>query len=282
MLQISSKPSLVLGGIISIAALGGFEAALVRVRWNGSHQYWGHPGGRHHRHITSMRTATAPLPTSSGECSDDQDSLDRRVARVVSAMPSPPSCAVVGGGFSGLSTAYHLASFGARVTLFDPEEVGKGGASSVAAGMLHPLTPKGKVIWKGEEGYAAAIRLIEVAEAALRSEAGASPGDTTSRCVSSRSVFRPLLDESHQEMYLRAAEETPQWVKVFSPEEFLEMVPGVDRGCIGGVCIKGALAVDSQAYLRGLWLACQALGNKMERGGRGCEPTEGRAGEEQG
>lgn len=65
-------------------------------------------------------------------------------------------------GFAGLATAYHLARFGSDVTVFDPNEAGAAGASSVAAGLLHPLTPRGKLIWKGEEGYKAAKHLIEV------------------------------------------------------------------------------------------------------------------------
>lgn len=65
-------------------------------------------------------------------------------------------------GFAGLATAYHLARFGSDVTVFDPNEAGAAGASSVAAGLLHPLTPRGKLIWKGEEGYKAAKQLIEV------------------------------------------------------------------------------------------------------------------------
>lgn len=48
------------------------------------------------------------------------------------------------------------------MTVFDPNEAGAAGASSVAAGLLHPLTPRGKLIWKGEEGYKAAKHLIEV------------------------------------------------------------------------------------------------------------------------
>jgi FAD dependent oxidoreductase len=63
---------------------------------------------------------------------------------------------------SGLATAYHLVRGGAAVTVFDEKPVGQGGASAVAAGMLHPLTPRGKLIWRGAEGLAAANQLIEV------------------------------------------------------------------------------------------------------------------------
>lgn len=93
---------------------------------------------------------------------EDQNDLDERVNAAVAALPRRPRCAVVGGGFAGLATAYHLAAFGSDVTVFDPNEVGTGGASAVAAGLLHPLTPRGKVIWKGEEGFKAAKEMIEV------------------------------------------------------------------------------------------------------------------------
>lgn len=96
------------------------------------------------------------------------DDLDERVKAAIAALPRRPHCAVVGAGFAGLATAYHLAAFGSDVTIFDPNEVGTGGASSVAAGLLHPLTPRGKLIWKGEEGFVAAKELIEVRGARLK------------------------------------------------------------------------------------------------------------------
>ena len=43
--------------------------------------------------------------------------------------------AVVGGGVIGLSVAYHAARYGAKVVLFEAEEVGSG-ASGALAGML--------------------------------------------------------------------------------------------------------------------------------------------------
>lgn len=107
----------------------------------------------------SSATGGAGVDTAS---SLSQDALDERVKAAIASLPRRPHCAVVGGGFAGLATAYHLASFGSDVTVFDPNEVGTGGASAVAAGLLHPLTPRGKLIWKGEEGFAAAKELIEV------------------------------------------------------------------------------------------------------------------------
>lgn len=100
--------------------------------------------------------------SDSDGASSTGDELDERVKAAIAALPRRPHCAVVGAGFAGLATAYHLTAFGSDVTIFDPSEVGTGGASSVAAGLLHPLTPRGKLIWKGEEGFVAAKELIEV------------------------------------------------------------------------------------------------------------------------
>lgn len=117
---------------------------------------------------TTVATAAAPPPQGAGtELGEDERGRDRQklaasVEAAVVAMPRRPKCAVVGGGFAGLATAYHLAASGSDVTVYDPNEVGTGGASSVAAGLLHPLTPRGKKIWKGEEGLFDAKELIEV------------------------------------------------------------------------------------------------------------------------
>ena len=76
--------------------------------------------------------------------------------------------AVVGGGFAGVAAAFRtLEEANARgraveLTLIDGAGVG-GGASGVAAGLLHPYTPRGKTIWRGEEGAARARRLLDAA-----------------------------------------------------------------------------------------------------------------------
>lgn len=91
--------------------------------------------------------------------------------------------AIVGAGFAGVATAYHVFRQVAdahaeatadgktvapvRVTLIDEKGVA-GGASGVAAGLLHPYTPRGKIIWRGTEGVAATLELVRAAENAER------------------------------------------------------------------------------------------------------------------
>ena len=62
--------------------------------------------------------------------------------------PPPTRIAVLGGGLAGLGTAAHLL-LEAESTLralhvFDQAPPGEGGASAVAAGLLHPFTPRSK------------------------------------------------------------------------------------------------------------------------------------------
>jgi hypothetical protein len=69
--------------------------------------------------------------------------------------PRPPKkIAVIGGGLAGLAVVYNLLdltrspdSDDISITIIDSHEVGHGGASGVMAGLLHPLTPRGKKLW---------------------------------------------------------------------------------------------------------------------------------------
>jgi glycine/D-amino acid oxidase-like deaminating enzyme len=79
--------------------------------------------------------------------------------------------AIIGAGFAGLSCAYNLIKCssnssdsngaGVRVTVFASERAGRGGASSVAAGLLHRRTPKGSKMPFGSLGYAKTVEMLE-------------------------------------------------------------------------------------------------------------------------
>lgn len=79
--------------------------------------------------------------------------------------------AVLGAGFAGLSVAYHLLKqspkdSNLRIDIFDEVGIG-GGASGVSGGLLHPYSPKAKLLWRAAECWDEALRLLTVAEAAL-------------------------------------------------------------------------------------------------------------------
>lgn len=93
----------------------------------------------------------------------DVTNARRGVVSCATPTPAPPEggvrrVAVVGGGLAGLSTAWHLlrAPSGADVDLYDAAGVGSG-ASSVAAGLLHPLNTQGNPAWRGRDAVASAL-----------------------------------------------------------------------------------------------------------------------------
>lgn len=74
----------------------------------------------------------------------------------------------------------------------------------------------------------------EVANARL-SEAAELGGPRFPRsCVTADDVYRPLFNDEQYDLFIRAAEELPQWVEHLTREEFLETVPGSDTECLGG------------------------------------------------
>ncbi|MEC8307143.1 MAG: FAD-dependent oxidoreductase, partial [Chlamydiota bacterium] len=71
---------------------------------------------------------------------------------------------VLGAGLAGLASAYYLLKSGKKVCLIDCEKRG-GGASAIAAGLLHPYKPdQSAYLWKGREALAESEKLIQSIE----------------------------------------------------------------------------------------------------------------------
>ena len=89
-----------------------------------------------------------------------------------------PSCvryAVLGAGFAGLSAAWHLLKqspkdSNIRVDIYDEAGIG-GGASGVSGGLLHPYSPKAKLLWRAADCWSESLNLLSAAEAAVASAA---------------------------------------------------------------------------------------------------------------
>ena len=103
------------------------------------------------------------------------------------------SIGIVGGGLAGLSVAYQLLSRqkeyspnGIKITILDQSrEPGIMGASSVAGGLLHPFTPRGKLVHLGKEG-------LEISNSLLSQ---ASKFEQT--CILRDQMFRVALSSKH-------------------------------------------------------------------------------------
>ena len=69
--------------------------------------------------------------------------------------------------------AYELVCRGIGVAVVDGAAPGEAPASSAAAGMLDPLTVKGRLMWQGDAALTAALRLIRAADANANANADA-------------------------------------------------------------------------------------------------------------
>ncbi|KAJ7979646.1 FAD-dependent oxidoreductase family protein [Quillaja saponaria] len=135
-----------------------------------------HYCGHHRRRLT-----TSPIRSSS--------SLPQRSIRY----------AVLGAGFAGLSVVWHLLKHSPKelhlgIDIYDEVGIG-GGASGISGGLLHPYSPKAKLLWRGADCWRESIKLLRISEAAAGSkewekEIGESSENAERLIVRKRGILR--------------------------------------------------------------------------------------------
>lgn len=146
--------------------------------------------------------------------------------------------AVIGAGFSGLGLAWHLLNQApsSKVVLFDPAGVG-GGASGMAAGLLHPYVgEEGRRSMLGTDGMDAAKVLLGVAEEALGKKVADRSG-----------IIRLAINEELRVMFHSHSRQYGD-IHLLEGQRFL-----IDSG----------MTVDCPSYLEGLWKAVQKKGAEL-------------------
>lgn len=165
------------------------------------------------------------------------------------AAAAPQKVAIVGGGLAGLSTAYHLLELRSQrgrfdLTIFDSAEVGTGGASAVAGGLVHPLSPRGKLVHWGMEGLEATNRLVEKA-------------DHQGKVVLRSELFRIATSDKQARQLQKTAELLPDLCEWMEPNLLADRL-GDDNNPYGGLRLhNGCKVLHLPSYLKGLWAACQ-------------------------
>ena len=174
---------------------------------------------------------------------------------------SPGAGVVLGGGFCGLACAYELACRGIGVVVVDGAAPGEAPASSAAAGMLDPLTVKGRLMWQGDTALAAALELIRTADPDACVEGGilhvphsAKHGEQLRRAADAHA----LAGEAAAGGVLAGC----RWL---CAEKAEAVAPGICMPLGALLCPRGCV-VDAPAYLRALWSLVQ---NEAARRGVG-------------
>lgn len=157
--------------------------------------------------------------------------------------------AVIGAGYAGLATAWHLLHEGFAVDVYDPVPLGTG-TSGIAAGLLHTyMGPDAKPAWSGTEAYASTLSLLQIASTALDHPVFSPSG-----------ILRVALTERQCDSFHERSQlhDDVTWLEA---EETAKRVPGIVTA--PSIFIQTGISVDGNAYLRGLWKACQQQGAQL-------------------
>ena len=166
--------------------------------------------------------------------------------------------AILGGGFAGLATAWHLLQLQlhCEIVLFDPAGIG-GGSSGIAAGLVHPYAgAHAKLNRLGHEGVAASLRLLNDSSAFAKS--------LSDQPVYLQNGFLRVAVSAEQEAcYQTSSIKYPNDITWLSAEETAAKFSGILAK--PSIYIKSAIEVNTPLYLKGLWLSCEKKGAVFTR-----------------
>ena len=145
--------------------------------------------------------------------------------------------AIIGAGFSGLSLAWNFQQKGGcEITIFEKKGIG-GGASGIAAGLIHPYTgEQARRSLFASDGIKATQELIAIAEKELGKQVVLQSG-----------IIRYVQNEDQHQRLLSHCQSFKD-VKPHSSNSFL---------------IESGMTIDSPRYLEGLWCALAGKGVKL-------------------
>jgi glycine/D-amino acid oxidase-like deaminating enzyme len=161
--------------------------------------------------------------------------------------------AIIGAGFSGIATAWHLLETqnSLSIVVFDPNGLG-GGASGIAAGLLHPYAgAHAKMNWQGTVGMQATKQLLDVASSTLGTPVADYSG-----------ILRIAITDQQKQDFKTCSENYSDTLWL-TTEECQKIAPGVIHE--PGLLIKSGITVNSQLYLQGLWKSCESRGAILKK-----------------
>ncbi|KAJ9163000.1 hypothetical protein P3X46_022723 [Hevea brasiliensis] len=192
----------------------------------------------------------------------------------------PLRYAVLGAGFAGLSVVWHLLKHSSeglnlRIDIFDEVGIG-GGASGVSGGLLHPYSPKAKLLWRGAECWKECLMLLSIAERAAFSEESnfelGQPGQCfDSFIVRRRGLLRPATSMKNLNVLLDNAQNCVASCRIetIGKETAQKLVPNICLPFNSAFYMPQAVNVHPLHYLQALFVACKNLVKELSTSSHG-------------
>ncbi|CAL5400499.1 unnamed protein product [Camellia sinensis] len=221
------------------------------------------------KHIIGMLPFSSSSSSSSSSSVGSSSSLSQRpLSRY----------AVLGAGFAGLSVAWHLLHCSHKklplcVDIYDEVGIG-GGASGVSGGLLHPYSPKGKLLWRGAECWTESLKLLSIAEAAagsnvFDSECQEFAQNSDGFIVRRRGILRPAVSLKNFNVLHDNAQNCLASCRIESIDKNAtqNLVPNLCVPLNSAFYMPEAINVHPQRYLQALFLACEDLAKDLSTSG---------------
>ncbi len=167
--------------------------------------------------------------------------------------------AILGGGLAGVATAWYLLNSSPllnfagslQLDLYDPLGIA-GGASGIAAGILHPYAGlHAKLNRQGKEGYLATCELIEIASKF-----------TSANLITARGQYRLVSTAENDRDYRLAASHYAD-VDFLTAQAIERQIPSMTSH--PGIFIHSSLTIATSLYLESLWQGCVQKGATLQR-----------------
>ncbi|XP_061950868.1 uncharacterized protein LOC133673942 isoform X3 [Populus nigra] len=203
-----------------------------------------------------------------------------QLGKIISPLSLSPSFssrplryAVLGAGFAGLSVTWHLLKKSPkekemRIDIYDEVGIG-GGASGISGGLLHPYSPKAKLLWRGAECWKESLMLLNVAEAAA-TLSGVDDSDD-SFIVRRRGILRPAANTKNLIVLTDNAQNYDASCRIETIDEDTaqKLVPKIHVPFNSAFYMPEAVNVHPLRYLQALFLACQNVVNESSTSNHG-------------
>ncbi|XP_043699603.1 uncharacterized protein LOC122650288 isoform X2 [Telopea speciosissima] len=187
----------------------------------------------------------------------------------------PLRYAVLGAGFAGLSVAWHLLELASNdlslcIDIYDEVGIG-GGASGVAGGLVHPYSPKAKLLWKGAECWKECLKLLNISEASVSSRE--SKNLAQENCVDEllvwrRGILRPATTLRNVDILTENCLGECR-IESIDKEAASNLIPNICMPYNSAIYMPEAININPQPYLKALFFASENLAEELTASGYG-------------